>query len=158
MKRFLYKNITKKNISLIINGEKIIVKPGKTIEGTDFLSNYSGLLKINQVSNQNQPSKVVENEETPIVIEEENLDCILEIEEYDFNTPPTKIDLYDVTLNIPVAIESKDRQINLTILMDYLYKHINTNVLICEISNEPRIKHFWKPEWSSFLKTILHKK
>lgn len=50
--------------------------------------------------------------------------------------------LSDVTFTIPIRIDSKDRLRNLQIVIyDYLLKHFNTNILICEDSPEPTLMH-----------------
>jgi len=74
----------------------------------------------------------------------------------------SKIPLKNVTFTIPIKIDSKDREANLTILMDYLTKYFDTNVLVCE-TNQELLKAFWKPAWPGFplyLKTnkaLFHK-
>lgn len=65
------------------------------------------------------------------------------------------LDLSDCTFNIPVRIESQDRQNNLTLILDYIGKHLNTKVLIAEQEVESKVKSFWKPEWSSFCELIV---
>ncbi len=43
-----YKNITKKNINIIQNGKKIIIKPHQIVDGDKAtFEQYKGLLKIN---------------------------------------------------------------------------------------------------------------
>jgi hypothetical protein len=163
-----YKNVTKKNILILLDGKKIIIKPNQFIEGSDTLSSYSGLLKINKPIT--EPIIVASTQETD--------EFITEIEEYDFNVQESKevpeinpenemvrndksekymnkIDLRDVTFTIPLSIESDDRKKNLTILLDYLYKYFDTNVIVCESSKETKIKHFWKHEWSSFCRLLF---
>ncbi len=167
-----YKNVTKKNILILLDGKKITVKPNQFIEGSDTLSSYSGLLKINKPIT--EPIIVASTQETD--------EFITEIEEYDFNVPESKespkinqqneivyemiknderenhmnkIDLRDITFTIPLSIESEDRKQNLTILLDYLYKYFDTNVIVCESSKEMNIKHFWKSEWFSFCRLLF---
>jgi hypothetical protein len=167
-----YKNVTKKDIVILLDGKKVTIKPNQFIEGSDILSSYSGLLKINK------PIK-----EPDIILAKPEV--ITEIEEYDFNSNivqeskefpninqeneivyemikydksekhMSKIDLRDVTFTIPLSIESEDRKKNLTILLDYLYKYFDTNVIICESDKEMKIKQFWKQEWSSFCRLLF---
>jgi len=75
------------------------------------------------------------------------------------------IDLLDVTFMIPTRIESEDRKNNLTIVVDYLIKHFNTNIIICEQDSTEKVTSFFKPNWKPnckhvFLKsdsTLFHK-
>lgn len=67
----------------------------------------------------------------------------------------TMLDLSDCTFNIPVRIESPDRQNNLTLVLDYIGKHLKTKVIIGEQDSMSKIKYFWKPEWSSFCEHIF---
>ena len=60
-----------------------------------------------------------------------------------------KIDLSNVTFNIPVKIDTIERQENLAITIEYLYHHFNTNIIVYEVANEksaivnldPRVRH-----------------
>lgn len=47
-----------------------------------------------------------------------------------------RFDLRDVTFMVPCRIESPDRRRNLRVLVSYLRKHLNTNILICEDNSE----------------------
>jgi predicted glycosyltransferase involved in capsule biosynthesis len=58
-------------------------------------------------------------------------------------------DLTDFTFNIPVRVESPDRQKNLSVVMDYLFHHFKTNVVVCEQDKESKVRRFWKPQWNS---------
>ena len=66
-----------------------------------------------------------------------------------------KIDLSDVTFTIPVGIESQDRKNNLTLIIDYLGKYFNTNIIIGESGKKINIKDFWKPEWNSYVRCLF---
>lgn len=46
------------------------------------------------------------------------------------------IDLSDVTFTIPVKIDHEDREKNLKVVVDYLVKHFNTSIMICEQDTE----------------------
>lgn len=48
--------------------------------------------------------------------------------------------LSDVTFTIPVKIDQPDRGRNLNIMTRYLKKHLNTNIVICEMDTESRAK------------------
>jgi hypothetical protein len=178
-----YKNITKKNIVILLNGSKLTIKPNETISGPSFLSSYKGLLQINGknekpktfIHKENKIEEVVENQITGSVFEIEEHDFtkendIIKNTKRDFNTvieyniisekgkfdmPKSRIDLSDVTFTIPISIESEDRQNNLTILLDYLSKNFTTNVIVCECSQQMKVKNFWKPEWSEFCKLLF---
>nr|WP_247871824.1 galactosyltransferase-related protein [Azospirillum sp. TSO35-2] len=47
-----------------------------------------------------------------------------------------KLDLRDVTFMVPCRIESPDRRRNLRILVSYLRRYLDTNILICEDNPE----------------------
>ncbi|PWC59588.1 hypothetical protein TSH7_20275 [Azospirillum sp. TSH7] len=47
-----------------------------------------------------------------------------------------RLDLRDVTFLVPCRIESPDRRRNLRILVTYLRRHLDTNILICEDNPE----------------------
>lgn len=66
-----------------------------------------------------------------------------------------KIDLSDVTFTIPIGIESQDRKNNLTLVLDYLGKYFNTNVIVCESGKNIQVKNFWKPEWNSYVRCLF---
>jgi len=43
----IFKNITKKNICVLLNGQKLVIKPNESIDGDkEFFQNYKGLMKI----------------------------------------------------------------------------------------------------------------
>ena len=46
------------------------------------------------------------------------------------------IDLKDTTFIIPIMIDSKDRLINYNIVIDFLLKNFNTNIIVCESDSE----------------------
>jgi len=46
------------------------------------------------------------------------------------------IDLKDVTFIIPILIDSEDRINNYNIVIDYLLKNFDTNIIVCESDNE----------------------
>src|ERR1017187_8584317 len=53
-----------------------------------------------------------------------------------------KLDLTKTTFIIPIYIESQDRKTNLTITLSYLFKHLDTNVIVLEhdtVSKVPNI-------------------
>jgi len=52
------------------------------------------------------------------------------------------IDLHDVTFNIPVKIDQPNRGRNLNIVTKYLKRHFNTNIIVCEMDEEPKAKQF----------------
>lgn len=43
-----------------------------------------------------------------------------------------KIDLSDVTFNIPVKIDSRDRARNLFVCVNYINRYFDTNIIVCE--------------------------
>jgi hypothetical protein len=49
------------------------------------------------------------------------------------------IDLRDVTFIIPIRIESLDRQTNALLTLNYLCKHLNTNIIILEHDVTPKM-------------------
>ena len=49
------------------------------------------------------------------------------------------IDLSDLTLMIPVKIDSDDRVLNLNVVATYLRHHFKTNIIIAEQGPEPII-------------------
>ena len=69
-----FKNITKKNIIILSNGTKQVIKPKQIVEGDKaILGQYSGLLKINKVGrgfNEIQPTKEHQSDLLHIEIEE----------------------------------------------------------------------------------------
>ena len=68
-----FKNITKKNIIIPQNGVKRVIKPKQVVDGDKkILSQYSGLLKINQVGrNFNEISTETPIKEFPLIEIEE---------------------------------------------------------------------------------------
>jgi hypothetical protein len=149
----IYKNILKRPIKILINGIRKIVLPGQKIEGGEELRNYAGLLKI-------EPKNHIEKENNNIIgntFEKYFGDIKIETKNRTITNEEImeKVDLTDVTFNIPIAIESEDRKNNLTLILDYIGKYFNTNVIICESSEKMIIKDFWKPEWSSFVRVLF---
>jgi hypothetical protein len=51
-----------------------------------------------------------------------------------------KIDLENNTFIIPIKIDSSDRLDNLSITIDFLSKNFNTNIILLEADEEPKIK------------------
>jgi hypothetical protein len=68
-----------------------------------------------------------------------------------------KIDFTDVTFMIPVRIESDDRRKCLTIVLDYLVKHFNTNILVLEEGPGSLFPSMRKGDWDPYLKYIYRK-
>lgn len=67
------------------------------------------------------------------------------------------INLKDVTFMIPLKVESEDRKKLINLLISYLLKHFDTNIIICEegkVANFPRLM---KVEWSKKLTYIFRK-
>lgn len=54
------------------------------------------------------------------------------------------INLKDVTFTIPVKIDQPDRVRNLTICLEYLSKHFDTNFIICEMDQDSKAKELLK--------------
>lgn len=65
------------------------------------------------------------------------------------------IDLLDVTFMIPIKIESDDRKTNLSICVDYLLKHFNTNIILCEQDVAPKVPELFKDTWHGKCKHIF---
>ena len=61
--------------------------------------------------------------------------------------------LENCTFLIPTKIDSEDRKINLTLVVDYLLKHFKTNIIIAEQDTESKVKSFFK--WGSKVKHIF---
>ncbi len=53
----------------------------------------------------------------------------------------SRIDLTDVTFAIPVRLDSKDRENNLNLTVDYLNYHFKTNIIVCEESKISHLKY-----------------
>ncbi len=68
-----------------------------------------------------------------------------------------KIDFTDVTFMIPLRIESDDRRKCLTIVIDYLVKHFNTNIIVLEEGQGSLFPGMRKNEWDPYLKYIYRK-
>ncbi len=68
---------------------------------------------------------------------------------------PKRIDLSDHTFIIPVCLESEDRRNNLVLVIDFLLKYFDTNVIICESDKSIKVKDCWKPEWGSKVKCLF---
>jgi hypothetical protein len=164
-KLYSFKNITKKPISVLINGKNTIVKPNEVIVGTNYFTNYKGLLKLNKPKESlklpEEPKLIDLVSEISIYDNEVNFeedDPIIEynvVEELNKGNKMNKIDLSDVTFTIPLTIESEDRKENLTIILDYLNKYFITNVLVCEFDKSIKVKDFWKPEWQSLCRLFF---
>lgn len=157
----VYKNILKRPINILVNGHKVTVLPGNKIEGGDELRSYSGLLKIDPKINTKseiQKENTIVHQSNQIFSSNNNYtDLQIEVlkKEVIKEDYMKKIDLTDVTFNIPVSIESEDRKNNLTLILDYIGKYFTTNVIVCESSDTMKIKEFWKPEWSSFVRVLF---
>jgi predicted glycosyltransferase involved in capsule biosynthesis len=65
------------------------------------------------------------------------------------------IDLTYVTFMIPVRIESEDRKINLSIVVDYLLKHYQTNIIIYEQDITPKVPSFFKAHWHPHVRHVF---
>lgn len=68
-----------------------------------------------------------------------------------------KINLTDVTFMIPVCIESIDRVKCITIVLDYLIKNFNTNIIILEEGSGSVFPSMRKSEWEPYVKYIYRK-
>jgi hypothetical protein len=53
----------------------------------------------------------------------------------------SRIDLTNVTFAIPVRLDSKDRENNLNLTVDYLNYHFKTNIIVCEESETPHLRY-----------------
>jgi len=53
-------------------------------------------------------------------------------------------DLTHVTFIIPVRIDCKERHENLTLVLNYLQHHFDTNIIVCEESPKPVLAHLAK--------------
>lgn len=62
-----------------------------------------------------------------------------------------KKDLMDVTFNVPLKVESIDRQEVVTILIDYLLHHFETNIIVYEVGSRSLFSKFMKSEWKGKL-------
>lgn len=58
---------------------------------------------------------------------------------------------------IPIQIESEDRKTNLTIVVDYILKHYNTKIIICEQDRVSKVEKLFKHEWRNSVKHIFVK-
>lgn len=65
------------------------------------------------------------------------------------------LDLTDVTFLIPLKIESDDRLNSIRVLLSYLLKHLNTNIIVCEQGEIDNSNKFINPAWST-VDYILH--
>ena len=65
------------------------------------------------------------------------------------------LDLTDVTFLIPLKIESEDRLNSIHVLLRYLLKHLNTNIIICEQGEMNNSAKFINPVWDT-VKYIFH--
>lgn len=68
-----------------------------------------------------------------------------------------KINLTDVTFMIPLRIESEDRKRCVTIVIDYILKYFNTNILILEEGPSSFFPGIKKPEWQPYVKYIFRR-
>jgi predicted glycosyltransferase involved in capsule biosynthesis len=66
------------------------------------------------------------------------------------------INLKDVTFLIPLKIESDDRKVVLDLVLCYMLKHLDTNIIICEEGSQPLFPKMSKPEWGN-IKYIFRK-
>ncbi len=48
----------------------------------------------------------------------------------------SKIDLQDLTITIPIKIDHPDRSRNLKIVVDFISRNLNTNIIVCEQDTE----------------------
>lgn len=57
------------------------------------------------------------------------------------------IELTHTTFMIPVKIESDDRRVNLSIVVEYILKHFNTYIIIYEQDLTSKVPALFKPHW-----------
>lgn len=55
-----------------------------------------------------------------------------------------QVDLKDVTFTIPVMYDHEDRRQNLELVVCFLQKHFDTNIMVWETGAEPRLQHMSK--------------
>jgi hypothetical protein len=65
--------------------------------------------------------------------------------------------LRDTTFMIPLKIESEDRKRIIVLLLSYIFKHFDTNVIICEEGSAAIFPKLMKQEWSKKLTYIFRK-
>lgn len=66
------------------------------------------------------------------------------------------INLRDVTFLIPLRIESDDRKVVLDLVLSYMLKYLDTNIIICEEGQQALFPKIQKPEWKN-IKYIFRK-
>jgi len=82
----LFKNITKKNIAIVLKGERIVIKPNDTIDGPSHLKYYSGLASLDEGSNPYK--KIIVNKPNALDENIKEVDKIIsELEVHDFTKP-----------------------------------------------------------------------
>jgi predicted glycosyltransferase involved in capsule biosynthesis len=69
----------------------------------------------------------------------------------------TVINLKDVTFLIPLKIESEDRKKIIVMLLDYIFKHLDTNVIICEEGKAAIFPQINRQEWNKKTLYIFRK-
>lgn len=69
----------------------------------------------------------------------------------------SKVDLSDVTFMIPLRIESEDRKKCVTIVIDYLLKNFDTNIIILEEGSSAFFPGIKKPDWEGKVKYIYRR-
>lgn len=52
-----------------------------------------------------------------------------------------KLDLLNVTFNIPIRYDSRERKENVELVIEYLLLHLNTHIIICEESREKKFAY-----------------
>ena len=67
------------------------------------------------------------------------------------------INLRDVTFMIPLKMESEDRKKVITLVIDYVLKHLDTKIIICEEGASPVFSQLIKREWYPKLTYIFRK-
>ncbi len=72
-------------------------------------------------------------------------------------TNTSKIDLRDVTFMIPLRIESEDRKKCVSIVIDYLLKNFDTNIIVLEEGSSAFFPGIKKPNWENQVKYIFRR-
>lgn len=67
------------------------------------------------------------------------------------------INLKDTTFLIPLKMESDDRKKVMNLLLCYMFKHLDTNIIVCEEGKNAIFPQIMKPEWNRKLIYIFRK-
>lgn len=67
------------------------------------------------------------------------------------------INLKDTTFMIPLKVESEDRKKAINLVLCYIFKHLDTNVIVCEEGRNAVFPQLMKPEWNKKLIYIFRK-